>query len=236
MGLFLVFAFLSKAQKEVQTMPSIVLKDMDGKSKNVAEYSQSGKITIISFWATWCSPCKKELNNMHELYDEWKEKYDLNPVAIGNIFGVIGVFSAVVQGGLIGVFQKKLGLRKMLIWGAPIAGIGLSLIPLPSKEWFYAVQFFAIFCLALANGLLMPAINSLVSLNAPANAQGQMLGIMQSLGSLARAVGPLLSGLLYAQFYMLPYLAGGILMMINFGLALILAKQLNQSPQEVVKD
>jgi hypothetical protein len=59
---------------------------------------------------------------------------------------------------------------------------------------------------------------------------------MQSLGSLARAVGPLLSGLLYAQFYMLPYLAGGILMMINFGLALILAKQLNQSPQEVVKD
>jgi MFS family permease len=166
----------------------------------------------------------------------WKEKYDLNPVAIGNIFGVIGVFSAVVQGGLIGVFQKKLGLRKMLIWGAPIAGIGLSLIPLPSKEWFYAVQFFAIFCLALANGLLMPAINSLVSLNAPANAQGQMLGIMQSLGSLARAVGPLLSGLLYAQFYMLPYLAGGILMMINFGLALILAKQLNQSPQEVVKD
>ena len=166
----------------------------------------------------------------------WKEKYDLNPVAIGNIFGVIGIFSAVVQGGLIGVFQKKLGLRKMLIWGAPIAGIGLSLIPLPSKEWFYAVQFFAIFCLALANGLLMPAINSLVSLNAPANAQGQMLGIMQSLGSLARAVGPLLSGLLYAQFYMLPYLAGGILMMVNFGLALILAKQLNQTPQQVVKD
>jgi peroxiredoxin len=82
MGLFLVFAFLSKAQKEVQTMPSIVLKDMDGKSKNVAEYSQSGKITIISFWATWCSPCKKELNNMHELYDEWKEKYDLKIVAV----------------------------------------------------------------------------------------------------------------------------------------------------------
>jgi peroxiredoxin len=63
-------------------MPSIVLKDMDGKSKNVAEYSQSGKITIISFWATWCSPCKKELNNMHELYDEWKEKYDLKIVAV----------------------------------------------------------------------------------------------------------------------------------------------------------
>lgn len=82
MGLFLVFAFMAKAQKEVQTMPSIVLKDMDGKSKNVAEYSQSGKITIISFWATWCSPCKKELNNMHELYDEWKEKYDVKIVAV----------------------------------------------------------------------------------------------------------------------------------------------------------
>jgi MFS family permease len=39
----------------------------------------------------------------------WKEHYSLSPKAIGNIFGVIGVFSAIVQGGLIGFFQKKIG-------------------------------------------------------------------------------------------------------------------------------
>lgn len=82
MGVILCFAFAASAQKEVQTMPNMVLKDMHGKSKNMADYSKSGKITVISFWATWCSPCKKELNNMHELYDDWKAKYGLEIVAV----------------------------------------------------------------------------------------------------------------------------------------------------------
>ena len=81
-GVLLSFALFTKAQKEIQTKPNLVLKDMEGKSKNMADYSKSGKITIISFWATWCSPCKKELNNMHELYDDWKAKYDLQIVAV----------------------------------------------------------------------------------------------------------------------------------------------------------
>ena len=68
--------------KELQTLPSVSLKDMDGKPKNMADYSKNGKITIISFWATWCSPCKKELNNINEIYDEWKSKYNLELVAI----------------------------------------------------------------------------------------------------------------------------------------------------------
>ncbi len=72
----------SYAQKEVQTMPSMILKDMNGKAKNMNDYSKSGKITIVSFWATWCSPCKKELNNMNDVYDDWKNKYDLQLVAV----------------------------------------------------------------------------------------------------------------------------------------------------------
>ena len=159
----------------------------------------------------------------------WKEHYDLTPKAIGNIFGVIGVFSAIVQGGLIGYFQKKIGLNRMLLWGCPIAGLGLTIIPIPSVEWFYPVQIFAIFLLAMGNGLLMPSINSLVSLNAPSNSQGKMLGILQSLGSLARTVGPLASGFLYAKYYRLPYLAGGALMLVTFFLALLLVRKLKNS-------
>jgi thiol-disulfide isomerase/thioredoxin len=72
---------LSFAQNK-QTMPDLILKDMNGNNKNVADYSKTGKITIISFWATWCTPCKKELSNIHELYDDWKEKYGLELVAV----------------------------------------------------------------------------------------------------------------------------------------------------------
>jgi multidrug resistance protein len=156
----------------------------------------------------------------------WKEHYSLSPKAIGNIFGVIGVFSAIVQGGLIGFFQKKIGVNRMLLWGCPIAGLGLTLIPLPSLEWFYPVQVLAILFLAVGNGLLMPSVNSLVSLHSPADAQGKMLGILQSMGSLARSIGPLASGFLYAQYYRLPYFAGGFLMLITFGLAFVLVRKL----------
>jgi len=156
----------------------------------------------------------------------WKEHYSLSPKAIGNIFGVIGVFSAIVQGGLIGFFQKKIGVNRMLLWGCPIAGLGLTLIPLPSLEWFYPVQVLAILFLAVGNGLLTPSVNSLVSLHSPADAQGKMLGILQSMGSLARSIGPLASGFLYAQYYRLPYFAGGFLMLITFGLAFVLVRKL----------
>ena len=65
-----------------KTLPSITLSDMNGKKVNVADYGKSGKITIISFWATWCVPCKKELTNMADLYDEWKKKYNVQVVAV----------------------------------------------------------------------------------------------------------------------------------------------------------
>ena len=163
----------------------------------------------------------------------WKEHYYLSPKAIGNIFGVIGVFSAIVQGGLIGFFQKKIGLNKMLLWGCPIAGLGLTIIPMPTLEWFYPVQIFAIFLLAIGNGLLMPSINSMVSLHSPADAQGKMLGILQSMGSLARTVGPLASGFLYASYFRLPYIAGGALMMVAFLLALMLVRKLKRVGAEI---
>ncbi len=65
-----------------KTLPSITLTDMNGKKVNVADYGKSGKITVISFWATWCVPCKKELTNLADLYDEWKKKYNLQVIAV----------------------------------------------------------------------------------------------------------------------------------------------------------
>lgn len=63
-------------------LPSIVLKDIDGKDVDIASYGTNGKITIISFWATWCKPCIKELKNMSELMEDWADEYNVELVAI----------------------------------------------------------------------------------------------------------------------------------------------------------
>lgn len=62
--------------------PSVSIKTLDGKSVNIQEYINNGKITVVSFWASWCTPCKRELDAIHEIYDEWVEKYDIQLLAI----------------------------------------------------------------------------------------------------------------------------------------------------------
>ena len=65
-----------------QTLPEVTIKNIDGENVNLADYASNGKITIISFWATWCKPCIKELRNMNELLEEWEEDYNCELVAI----------------------------------------------------------------------------------------------------------------------------------------------------------
>jgi len=86
----IIIALFSHAQEKTvlekilgeKTLPSITLLDMNGKKVNVADYGKSGKITILSFWATWCIPCKKELANMAELQEDWAKKYNTQIVAV----------------------------------------------------------------------------------------------------------------------------------------------------------
>lgn len=65
-----------------KTLPNVVLKRLNGESVNIQDYGKNGKITVLSFWASWCSPCKRELDAIAELYPEWQEKYNLEVVAI----------------------------------------------------------------------------------------------------------------------------------------------------------
>ena len=65
-----------------QTLPEMVIKNSDGEDVNMQSYAANSKITVISFWATWCKPCIKELKNVNELLDDWIEEYDMELVAV----------------------------------------------------------------------------------------------------------------------------------------------------------
>ena len=54
-------------------IPSVEVKTLEGKTVNIQEYVGKGKVTVLSFWATWCAPCKKELDNIADIYPEWQE-------------------------------------------------------------------------------------------------------------------------------------------------------------------
>jgi cytochrome c biogenesis protein CcmG/thiol:disulfide interchange protein DsbE len=65
-----------------KTLPSVEVKTLNGKTINIQEFANNEKITVLSFWATWCSPCKKELDAIADIYPDWQEEYDAELVAI----------------------------------------------------------------------------------------------------------------------------------------------------------
>jgi len=76
---FLMLTLSLSAQK---TVPSVNITTLDGKAVNIQDYANNGKITVISFWATWCSPCKKELDAIADLYPAWVKEMDVELLAI----------------------------------------------------------------------------------------------------------------------------------------------------------
>tara|TARA_B110001450_G_scaffold183366_1_gene171409 strand:+ start:304 stop:786 length:483 start_codon:yes stop_codon:yes gene_type:complete len=66
----------------VGQLPNINLKDVNGNTVNLSKFSNDGKPIIINFWATWCKPCKLELNTIADEYDDWVEETGVRLIAV----------------------------------------------------------------------------------------------------------------------------------------------------------
>ncbi len=79
LSIAILFSFFGYTQTKI---PSVDVKTLDNQTYNTSQISNDGKPMVISFWATWCSPCKRELNNIADLYDDWVEETGVKLVAV----------------------------------------------------------------------------------------------------------------------------------------------------------
>lgn len=65
-----------------ESLPTTAVKDLKGKSIPFNKTIEEGKVTLISFWATWCVPCKKEIKTIRDNMDSWKSEADFNYMTV----------------------------------------------------------------------------------------------------------------------------------------------------------
>lgn len=85
LGMFVLLSAFTSSDAPTtdgNTLPSVDIKTLDGKTVNIKDYVGNGKVTVISFWATWCSPCKRELDAIAEMYPDWQEEYGVELLAV----------------------------------------------------------------------------------------------------------------------------------------------------------
>lgn len=68
--------------QNTKSVPDVDIKDLKGSTFNTKNLQNDGKPMVINFWATWCTPCKKELNNIAELYEDWQAETGVKIIAI----------------------------------------------------------------------------------------------------------------------------------------------------------
>lgn len=139
------------------------------------------------------------------------EKFHFEEMEIGLLFGYIGIWIAFTQGFIVrrtaGKFSPPQILRLSLL------GLSLAVVAilLPDKAWmlFLVNPFIAIF-----QGLTQPNQTSIVSVMTPKENQGEMLGIQQSLASLAFTIPPVIAGFIVNIDFRLPLLISSIFILL----------------------
>lgn len=160
-------------------------------------------------------------------------RFGMSPKDTGLILGGIGVIGVIIQGGLIGSLVKAFGEVAVARTGSVVMLGGLLALGFTTSTGWMLLAAAAV---GVGNSLLTPTVSALASQAAEAEWQGRALGLLQSAGSLARVIGPLLAGGLLAAnpvlggagYATLPLVIAAVVLGLSFVVIHLLGRALRQ--------
>ncbi len=135
------------------------------------------------------------------------ERLALTAPEISIVFALVGVVLVATQAGLIGILSSRFSEVAMIGIGLTLNVIGFVVVAF-SISWLQLAP--GLVLLAVGQGLTTPAISSAIAGKAPDGNAGIVLGLQQSAGGLARVLGPVAGGVLFAVGIKMPYLVAAL--------------------------
>ncbi len=225
--LFALFS-LKESNRNKKTEEKINLRLIDaGLAKKVLTNPSIGILVIIFFILVF---------SMANIYGTFSllgyKHYNFTDQQNGYLFGIMGIVAVVVQGGLIRILSVKFYDKSLVLAGTILMMLGLGFIP-------YGVNFIGVAIvvamLSVGTGILQPIILSMISKYSPDNQQGEILGLNQSFGSLARVFGPMWGGFSFDFLgYEFPFLTGALFTLIVLFITIFLLNPENLKKAEYV--
>ena len=128
------------------------------------------------------------------------------PKEVGYVFAFSGLIGAVIQGGGIGSLVKTFGESKLVQMGFAAMALGFALL---SGSYQISYLLVSIALLTFGSAVLRPSLTSLITTRAARHRQGMVIGLMQSLMSIAQIIAPIIAGLLIQQQHLSMWALGG---------------------------
>ncbi len=125
------------------------------------------------------------------------DRFGFSTVQITYMMVFIGLILILTQGIIVRRIIPRLGERRVAVTGLLMVSMGFAILALAGTT---GVLYLGLTVMAIGAGLTTPSLTSLVSLYTPEDRQGQVLGTFRSLGSLARAVGPIIASFVFWFF------------------------------------
>lgn len=208
-----LLALLLALFKMKESLTPAHMEELKNKPKNgrIASFLETvnkpgvGLLIAISFMATFV------FAGMETTFAMWsRRQFGWGPEQNGYLFAFIGIIAAILQGGVVGKLANRFGEANLIVQGAFALAIGMALIPFCTTV---EALVGAMVIVAYGFSVINPSLNSLISLKTERTSQGAVMGSARSATTLARVVGPLWAGFIFASMGKdWPYWAGTVVM------------------------
>ena len=183
-----------------------------------ARHPVIGRLMLLTFLVGFA------FTGIESTFGLWTQaKFGWGPKEIGLCFAFVGISAAFTQTFLTGPLAEKFGPGPMLAAGMTVTLIGQALQPFSTHPGMVIV----LMCLtAIGQSVAWPNVSAMISETAPPDRQGQILGLNNAMGALARVAGPFAAGLSFASLSIDgPFIQGALIVAPSIWLALMAARR-----------